>query len=235
MKKYIYSDKSAVAEAFSEYLVSKIRSTDGPIHIALSGGSTPKVVFDFLAENFSNMDWSTVRLYWGDERCVPPDDEESNYRMTRLHLLDHIGIPDSHVFRIKGENEPEREAEAYAQLLREQLPVVNGVPQFDLVILGMGDDGHTASIFPHNIALWDSDRLCEVATHPDSSQQRVTITGEVINHAKTVAFLVTGQSKQEKVTIVLNDDVESKSYPAGLVNPASGNLLWFLDEDAAGT
>jgi 6-phosphogluconolactonase len=111
--------------------------------------------------------------------------------------------------------------------------MVEGVPQFDLVILGMGDDGHTASIFPHNIHLWDSASFCEVAVHPDSGQRRITITGKVINRAKAVAFLVTGSDKAAKVKEIVKGEGEYTSYPAALVAPVSGNLTWFLDAAAA--
>ena len=131
-----------------------------------------------------------------------------------------------------GENEPKSEAKRYGQLLAEKLKTANGIPQFDLVILGMGSDGHTASIFPHEIELWDSEANCEVAVHPDSGQKRVSLTGRVINNAREVAFLVTGADKQEKVTGILNQSLESKSYPASLVKPTSGKLYWFLDEAA---
>ena len=110
---------------------------------------------------------------------------------------------------------------------------MNNIPQFDLVILGMGDDGHTASIFPHEIELWDSKNTCEVAVHPDSGQRRITITGKLINNAKTVAFLVTGSSKAEKVRTIITKEEGHDNYPASLVVPTSGDLIWFLDEEAA--
>lgn len=235
MKTKIYPDKQGVAEAFSEYLADKVKNAETVLHVALSGGSTPKVVFDHLAAHYGDLAWDKVQLYWGDERCVPPEDGQSNYKMTKEHLLHHIEIPEKNIFRIKGENDPEEEAERYGQVLANELPVVNGIARFDLVILGMGDDGHTASVFPENIDLWHSDNYCEVATHPQSGQKRVTITGKVINNAGEVAFLVTGEGKQEKVEIMLRNDEESETYPAGLVDPLSGELVWFLDEAAAGS
>ena len=206
----------------------------GTFHVALSGGSTPKIVFDVLAENFSDkVDWNKVHFYWGDERCVPPSDDESNYKMTVEHLFSKIELPKENIHRILGEKDPKGEALRYANLLEINLDRVEGVPQFDLVILGMGDDGHTASIFPHEIELWDAEDHCVVATHPDSGQKRVSINGKVINTAKEVAFLVTGASKSEKVKAVVEKTEGSEAYPASLVNPASGNLVWFLDEEAA--
>ncbi len=234
MQLKISKTKQEVALNFSRYLAILISSRE-TVHIALSGGSTPKIVFDELATNFQeDIDWSRVHLYWGDERCVAPTDDQSNYKMTRTHLISKIAIPKENIHRIKGENDPEYEAKRYADLLDEGLPKVNNIPQFDLVILGMGDDGHTASIFPHEIELWDSKKNCEVAVHPDSGQKRVSLTGKIINNADTVVFLVTGASKVEKVTEIKNKTGNYKSYPASLVNPSSGRLLWFLDEDAAG-
>ncbi|MBO6829091.1 6-phosphogluconolactonase [Allomuricauda sp.] len=229
----IYKDKQKVAEQFSSYFVDQVKDK-GTFHVALSGGSTPKIVFDVLAENFSDkVDWNKVHFYWGDERCVPPSDDESNYKMTVEHLFSKIELPKENIHRILGEKDPKGEALRYANLLEINLDRVEGVPQFDLVILGMGDDGHTASIFPHEIELWDAEDHCVVATHPDSGQKRVSINGKVINTAKEVAFLVTGASKSEKVKAVVEKTEGSEAYPASLVNPASGNLVWFLDEEAA--
>ncbi|KAA2216813.1 6-phosphogluconolactonase [Maribacter flavus] len=233
MELNVYTDKKTVALEFSKFLAKIIKERD-KVHIALSGGSTPKIVFDVLASSFKDkIDWAKVHFYWGDERCVPPTGAESNYRMTVAHLLSKIELPETNIHRIKGENDPNEEALRYSKLLDEKLPHVDGIPQFDLVILGMGDDGHTASIFPHEIQLWDSDMNCEVAIHPDSGQRRVTITGKIINHAKTVALLVTGAGKSEKVRIITQRESGYEAYPASLVNPSSNKLVWFLDEDAA--
>ncbi|MEQ8219646.1 MAG: 6-phosphogluconolactonase [Arenibacter sp.] len=224
--------KTEVAKNFSDYLEALIKENKTS-HIALSGGSTPKVVFDYMAAHYKDVDWSTVHLYWGDERCVPPTDSESNYKMTVDHLLSKINIPKDNIHRVRGEDLPELEAGRYGKVLEEELPIANNMPQFDLVILGMGDDGHTASIFPHEIGLWDSTNNCEVAIHPDSGQRRITITGKMINNAKTVAFLVTGGSKAEKVRSIIAKEEGHESYPASLVSPSSGELIWFLDEEAA--
>ncbi|MBW8199294.1 6-phosphogluconolactonase [Flagellimonas abyssi] len=229
----IYKDKQEVAKQFSSYFVDQLKDR-ATFHVALSGGSTPKIVFDVLADNFAGkVDWSKVHFYWGDERCVPPSDDESNYKMTVEHLFSKIDVPEANIHRILGEKDPVNEALRYANLLEINLDRVDKVPQFDLVILGMGDDGHTASIFPHEIALWDAEDHCVVATHPDSGQKRVSINGKVINTAKEVAFLVTGASKAEKVEAVIEKTEGSDAYPASLVNPSSGNLVWFLDEEAA--
>lgn len=233
MEVKVYTDKEEVAQRFASYFSDLVKGGD-TFHVALSGGSTPKTVFDVLARDFKDkIDWTKIHFYWGDERCVPPTDDDSNYKMTVEHLLSKIDIPEENVHRILGENNPKSEALRYANLLEINLERVGGTPQFDLVILGMGDDGHTASIFPHEIDLWDADDHCVVATHPDSGQKRVSINGKVINRAKEVTFLVTGENKAEKVNEIHNQKEGYKKYPASLVNPDSGNLIWFMDEAAA--
>lgn len=233
MELKIYTSKEEVAERFSEYLV-KITNSKEEVHIALSGGSTPKIVFDVLAKEYgADINWDNVHFYWGDERCVPPTHEESNYKMTVTHLFEKISIPEGNIHRIYGEDDPKQEAKRYAELLDEKLPKRKKIPQFDLVILGMGDDGHTASIFPHEIELWDAKENCAVAVHPDSGQRRITITGKIINNSMEVAFLVTGAGKAEKVEEIMKKEGDYVTYPASLVAPKSGQLVWFLDSAAA--
>lgn len=233
MEVRVFKDKQEVAIQFSAYFAELTKGKD-VFHVALSGGSTPKIVFDELALAYGDtIDWSKIHFYWGDERCVPPTDDQSNYKMTVEHLFSKINVLEKNIHRILGESEPQREAMRYANLLEINLDRVDGIPQFDLVILGMGDDGHTASIFPHEIELWEAKDHCVVATHPDSGQKRVSINGKVINTAKEVAFLVTGASKAGKVDEIHNDREGYKTYPASLVHPKSGKLIWFLDEAAA--
>ena len=228
-----YKDKTAVAKQFSAYFAKAVKGKK-QFHVALSGGSTPKLIFDVLASEYGKeIDWSSVHFYWGDERCVPPTDDQSNYKMTVDHLFSKVDVPEENIHRVLGENDPNREAMRYANLLEINLDRKDGIPQFDLVLLGMGDDGHTASIFPHEIDLWNSDDHCVVATHPESGQKRVSINGKVINKAKSVIFLVTGASKSEKVEEIHLRKGNYKDYPATLVNPESESLLWFMDKDAA--
>ncbi|MEO1009874.1 MAG: 6-phosphogluconolactonase [Bacteroidota bacterium] len=233
MNKRIYSTKQDVALEFANFFAELVKDKD-VFHVALSGGSTPKIVFEMLAIKFKDtIDWSKIHFYWGDERCVPPTDEQSNYKMTVDYLFLKIEVPKDNIHRILGESNPQREAFRYANLLEIYLDRVAGIPQFDLVILGMGSDGHTASIFPYEIALWEAKEHCRVATHPETDQKRITITGGLINHAKEVAFLVTGADKAEKVAEIINREGDYGTYPAALVSPMSGNLHWFLDADAA--
>lgn len=234
MKLKVYPNKQEVAKAFSEYLKEAIANSKGEYHVALSGGSTPKAIFDYMAENYKDsIEWNKLHLYWGDERCVPPTDAESNYKMTVDHLLSKIDFPEANIHRILGENDPEEEATRYGNVLEENLDSDEDGVIFDLVILGMGDDGHTASIFPYNIELWDAPTNCVTAKHPDSGQVRVSLTGKVINNASEVAFLVTGAGKAEKVEIIINELDGYEKYPAALVAPMTENLSWFMDTDAA--
>jgi 6-phosphogluconolactonase len=230
---HIYSDNEAVAAGFAEWLVDWLKSK-GNVSIALSGGSTPKVLFRLLAEQYADaVNWSKVQLFWGDERCVPPTDEESNYRMTQDLLLKHIDIPLANIHRVRGEEEPAQEAERYGTVINETLKQEGDHPIFDLIILGMGSDGHTASIFPHEKELLMADSTCAVATHPESGQKRITLTGPVINRARRVVFLVTGASKTDKVKQIIRQEGAWVSYPAAHIRPLSGKLDWFLDESAA--
>lgn len=229
----VYDTKAEVARALSGYL-ERWSAEEGFRSIALSGGSTPRVWFDLLAEEYKNrLPWQELLLFWGDERCVPPGDVQSNYRMTRKHLLDKVPVEPSHVFRIRGENPPAEEAQRYSRVLKEALPEAGGIPQLDLVILGMGDDGHTASIFPHEMELWRSGSLCEVATHPESGQKRISLTGQIINNAKQVVFLVTGANKATPLAEIRKKTTGSTQFPAAHVAPSSGRLLWLVDKDAA--
>ncbi|QRX64560.1 6-phosphogluconolactonase [Dysgonomonadaceae bacterium zrk40] len=230
----IFQSTDALCRAFTQWL-KELLIEKGTITIALSGGSTPKSLFDYWAAlPGGEIDWKRVKFFWGDERCVPPTHEESNYRMTKIHLFDRIAVPEENIFRMHGENDPSEEAVRYGRLLQQELESENSTPTFDIVMLGMGDDGHTASIFPHQMELWDSETNCVAATHPVSGQQRVSLTGRVINAARNVAFLVTGSNKADKVQeIVSKPEVAEKKYPAARVQPESGNLYWFIDRQAA--
>ena len=151
--------------------------------------------------------------------------------MTKHHLYDFVPVAEENIFRMMGENDPAAEADRYGELLQDELVNHRGVPVFDIVMLGMGDDGHTASIFPHQMALWESNANCVAATHPLSGQQRVTLTGRAINAARNVVFLVTGANKAEKVKeIVTLPDEAAKKYPAARVQPESGNLYWVMEQ-----
>ena len=202
--------------------------------IALSGGSTPLSIFKIIAEKYNNkIDWKRVALFWGDERCVPPSDSESNYRMTYENLFKYLNIPELNFCRIIGENDPEDEAKRYSDKVDSMLPHFNGIPQFDLILLGLGEDGHTASIFPYNIELFHSQKWFETSAHPVTKQMRVTATGILINNAREVFYIVTGSGKAQKVSQIINHHPGWETLPASLVKPTAGQLVWLLDEAAA--
>ena len=201
-------------------------------YMAISGGNTPLKLFKHLCDQYTSlMPWSRFKVFWGDERCVPADDPESNYGMAYHYLFRHVDIPNDHIYRIKGENEPLSEAERYSSVLYNNLPFRNGFPRFDLIILGMGDDGHIASIFPDQMHLFDSKKFCEVSEHPKTGQKRITLTGRVVNNADNIVFLVTGDQKASALSQVIYDN--NKDLPASLVRPYHGLLEWYLDASAA--
>ncbi|NLY23624.1 MAG: 6-phosphogluconolactonase [Bacteroidales bacterium] len=230
----IFNTLSDLNRSFTDWL-KEIMEEKETVTIALSGGSTPKSLFDYWATlPEGEIDWKKIKFFWGDERCVPPTDEESNYRMTKEHLFDFVPVTQANIFRIMGENEPVEEAIRYGEILQNELEKVKGTPSFDIIMLGMGDDGHTASIFPYEMILWDSAKNCVTATHPQSGQKRVSLTGKVINSSRNVVFLVTGSNKAEKVKEIISDpDLAAKKYPAARVQPDSGSLHWFIDDKAA--
>lgn len=200
------------------------------IYVALSGGNTPKTLFEYLADNYNEkIAWERIKFFWTDERCVTPDHEESNYGMASKALIKHINIPQNNIHRIHGENPPELEAVRYAEELNK-IPKVNNLPCFDLVLLGMGADGHTVSIFPDRMDLLHSDKFCENVQHPDTKQNRITITGKVVNNARKKVFFITGAGKAETIHQILEQKPESENYPATYI---TNNVKWYLDNAAA--
>lgn len=230
----IYDDIELLTEGFLRHLSGIIKeSNSGKFNISLPGGSTPKKIFDILSERYASMfNWKNINIWWGDERCVPPDDPESNYGMTERRLISKIDLPDENVFRIFGENDPAEECRRYTELMQSNIPSPEGIPVFDAVILGLGADGHIASIFPDQIAMFDSTEICETAVHPETGQQRITITGKVINHAKNVFILLSGSTKSNIVRVVINDE-EDEKVPVEYISPVSGEYIWFMDSDSA--
>ncbi len=232
----VFEDINSAAKKAVDFINSKLENLTSNqfFTIALSGGTTPKKLYGFFSENYSNkIDWNKIQLFWGDERCVYPDNSESNYRMTYENLLKHINIPSENIFRIYGEAEPDEEAVRYSELLSKKLRIINGIPSFDLIILGLGEDGHTASIFPDQLELFYAQEFCVTTVHPVTNQKRISITGKVINNADTVVFLVTGENKAEKVFEIIYEKETAKKYPAFYVNPSSKNLIWLIDKGVA--
>jgi 6-phosphogluconolactonase len=203
------------------------------LSIALSGGSTPKKIFEYISSHDTGLiRWNSIKFFWGDERCVRPEDNESNYKMARLSLFEKLNIPEKNIFRVFGEVEPGNEAIRYGKIIAENISVEKKLPRFDIMILGLGEDGHTASIFPGNTKLFHSLNYCEVATHPLSKQKRITLTGPVINNSRNIVFMVTGSDKARMVANIIQNNEEA-GYPASMVKPVNGKLTWLLDAEAA--
>ncbi|HJZ40394.1 MAG TPA: 6-phosphogluconolactonase [Bacteroidales bacterium] len=217
--------------------VSALSRVQQRIGIAFSGGNTPKVFFKHLAasQKISGelLNWNTIHIFWVDERCVPPDHPDSNYGMTLKHLLQEINIPDSNIHRIWGENNPVREAGRYSEEILRFVVQENGIPVFDWIFLGMGSDGHTASIFPDRLDLMNSVNICEAVKHPSSGQNRITLTGRTIMNANRITFMVTGKSKSKVIRQILEGKPEAEKFPAGLIKQSGGKPEYYFDGEAA--
>lgn len=236
MPKYLHLHDSpeAAAAALAEFMYNLLNKHEGELSVALSGGSTPKLLFEYLAENYADrMDWSRLRIFWGDERCVPVDHADSNAGMAKKAWLDKVGIPAGQIHPMVCNGNAEEAARSYSEVLSRNLRSAQGRPQIDLIILGLGEDGHTASIFPHQMDLLMSDEHTAVARHPESGQERLTLTGGVLNEGGMVAFLVTGAKKAERVAQLIHQSDGYRQLPAAYVQPASGQLHWFLDREAS--
>jgi 6-phosphogluconolactonase len=205
-------------------------------NILISGGKTSEILFNYFANNYINeIKWQNVHFFWVDERCVPSDHPESNFGTANKLLLKKLNISLSQLHPIVGENHPYLEADRYSTLIHKHFNLFNDIPQFDLTLLGVGTDGHIASIFPNQIDLFFSNRLYEVTTHPGTGQQRISATGKIINNSANIFFIVIGERKAEIIKQILGDtNIENKNkIPALLVNPHHGNSEWFLDQQAA--
>lgn len=208
----------------------------GRFTIALSGGSTPKSMFNLLATNArTSLPWDRMFFFWGDERHVPPTDVDSNYRMADEAMLSKVPVPAGNVFRIPTENpDAAAAAEAYEQTLRKFFALEPGaIPRFDLILLGLGPDGHTASLFPGTAALHEKSRLVVANWVEKLKTSRLSFTFPVLNAAACVAFLVSGTDKAPALHSVLESDAPGEQYPAKLVHPTNGKLLWLIDRAAA--
>jgi len=208
----------------------------GQFTIALSGGSTPRNLYTLLAANAaSSLPWAKMFFFWGDERHVPPTDPESNYRMAEETLLSKVPIPPANIFRVAAENpDAEVAAASYVQTLRKFFKVSVGVvPRFDLILLGMGPDGHTASLFPGSAALQEKSRLVVANWVEKLKTSRITFTLPLLNAARCTAFLVSGTDKAAVLREVLEGKAAGEKYPSKLVKPTDGNLIWFVDRAAA--
>ncbi|HEY1883698.1 MAG TPA: 6-phosphogluconolactonase [Candidatus Cybelea sp.] len=231
----VCADSADLAQTLANLIVTSANTAvanRGGFLIALSGGSTPKAAYELLAGNAlcKAVPWDRVSVYFGDERCVPPDDERSNYRMAERAFLDAVPIPHGNVHRIRGEIDPGLAANEYASTLRANF---GSAPQLDLILLGLGEDGHTASLFPGSDPDLDDGALVRAVYAQAQQMWRVTVTPAVINAAQRVVFAVEGIAKAPVLAAVYEGPRDPIKYPAQIVSPASGGLTWLVDEAAA--
>ncbi|HEX5273750.1 MAG TPA: 6-phosphogluconolactonase [Candidatus Rubrimentiphilum sp.] len=231
----VFEAPQDVAVALADLFVSETRSAiehRGGCFIALAGGRTPQAAYSLLAssERRDAIDWTHVFIYFGDERCVPPESDESNYKMASESFLSKMPIPPKHVHRMHGEDEPERAARAYSQLLVETM---GEVPHFDLMLLGMGDDGHTASLFPGTDPATDEEQLVRAVFVEKYGVHRLTLTPLVINHSRRIAIAVEGAAKAATLRVVREGPYDPVKYPVQIVQPADGKFTWLADQAAA--
>lgn len=221
------------AEIFAEQAAQSI-TTRNRFLVALNGGGTPARLFQLLAAEYRDkVEWRKTHIFWGDERCVPPNDPGSCYGQAKETLLDHIAIPEQNIHRIKGELEPVSASMAYAQTLKSFAEDGLKFPRFDLVYLGMGEDGHTASLFPGSPVDVTEATLPVTAHYQDRPANRVTLTQLVFNQAHMIVFMATGEKKAVTLAEVLSDRYNPEFYPAQRIDPQNGELIWLVDEDAA--
>jgi 6-phosphogluconolactonase len=227
----ILADKSALVKRSHEIVISRIQEAINEkdrFTIALSGGSTPKPLYEALSNE--SLPWAKIHVFWGDERYVPATHQDSNQLMARQTWLDKIEIPDSNIHAMNTSAEdPQQDAEQYEAELSNFFSTDAEFPTFDLILLGMGDDGHTASLFPHTEALKVSDRL--IAVGNKDGQPRLTFTVPLINHADCVVFMVAGENKRPALKEIFAPQGDSTQYPARLIQP-QGELFWLLDQSA---
>ena len=220
----------AAAREFVQ-IVTKSVNTHGQCLVALSGGSTPTRLYKLLANE--KVDWPRVHFFWGDERCVPADDDGNNYGQAKKVLFDKIDLPLENIHRVKSDLEPQAAAEEYSATLKHFAIAPLDWPRFDIVLLGMGDDGHTASLFPNSPIDKDKPVIAVTAHYQDRPANRVSLTELVINSAKNIFFLVSGAGKAETLKRVLSDAHTPDELPAQRIDPVKGRTVWFVDEDAA--
>jgi 6-phosphogluconolactonase len=223
----------AAAERFVNYSIASIHER-GSFAVALAGGATPRRAYELLGtdEFKDRVNWLRVNLFFSDERMVPPDLPESNYRMVSDALISRVPLPPENVHRIKGETAPQASAESYEAELKSFFGTTSW-PRFDWVWLGMGDDGHTASLFPGSDALKENAKWVIATRHPRTGQARITLTLPVFNSAARVTFLVTGEKKAAPLARVLHDDATIEEMPAQKIRPVNGILEWLVDRAVA--
>lgn len=236
LKIEVLPNLEAISHCAASFFVSASKNsiaTKKRFAVTISGGLTPRRLYMLLgSENYRDqVDWRHVHFFWAGERCVPKDHEESNFKITLDTLLSRVSIPDGNIHRIRGEEDPEKAASDYEEDIRKFFGM-SGIPMFDLVILGMGEDGHTASLFPGSKLLKETIRLAVPVYLPKPTWNRITLTFPILNNATQILFLVAGRSKASILSEILGDR-EKKRFPVGLINPVHGYMTWLIDQEAA--
>jgi len=235
----IYGSVKELMEAAARILeeeAARAVTSNRELYVALPGGDTPRTLYRRLAEEpfRSEISWSRIHFFWSDERCVPPNHPESNFRMVSDTLLSRISIPEKNIHRIRGEARPDEEAGRYGREINQVVPIISGgMPRFSWILLGLGKDGHTASLFPEAAAMHAAKIICATAVHPESGRRRITMTLPLINNAARISFIVSGKDKAEIVSEILNKDSDHRRYPAAMVASKDGLFEWLLDAGAA--
>jgi 6-phosphogluconolactonase len=228
-----YETANRLAMDFIRYTENILAYRD-TLYIALSGGATPQLFFDIIAKEYPRaLAWNKLHFFWVDERCVQSDDPESNYGNVHRILFSKVLIPRANLHPVHGGDDPVNEVVRYTGEILSVVPCVNSFPVFDLILLGMGNDGHTASIFPGQSGLFETNAICSISQHPQTYQKRITLTGKVINNASNIVFLVTGSNKADKIKSILNNENGAFLYPAQKISPLNGSVSWYLDNEAA--
>jgi 6-phosphogluconolactonase len=235
----IYPDSNTLSHEAAQYIVrlaTEAIASHGYFTIALSGGSTPKALYTLLGNEpyHGQIDWALVEIFWSDERCVPPDSSDSNYQLAQEVLLSKIPIAANQVHRMPADKVDRDEASHEYTLEMQRVFGTDGIPSFDLLQLGMGPEGHTASLFPHQASLHEQQRLVMPVNVPKPPPPRLTFTPPLLNAARHVLFLVTGSEKADALQAVLEGSYQPEEYPAQIIRPPHGEVTWMLDTAAAG-
>ncbi|HEY4787696.1 MAG TPA: 6-phosphogluconolactonase [Bacteroidales bacterium] len=228
-----YDTANRLAMDFIRFTENMLQYRDS-LYIALSGGNTPQLMFEILANEYPKaLVWNRLHFFWVDERCVLSEDPESNYGNAFRLLFSKVAIPKNNIHPIHGGDDPLSEVVRYTGEILAHVPCSKNMPVFDLILLGMGNDGHTASIFPGQADLFETMAICSISQHPQTLQKRITLTGKVINNASEIVFLVTGSNKADQIKSILFDEEEASIFPAKKIKPLNGALSWYLDNESA--
>lgn len=235
MKIHTFDTPEETAKALTHELLKQLDVVRrDAFHLAISGGHSSELLFEIWAQKYyKSIPWHRIHLYWADERCVPPTHQESNYGMARRLFLEKVPVPPHQIHRILGESNPENEARRYAELVKTNLPLKDDYPAFDVILLGIGTDGHTSSLFPDRKDLLIAPETYAVATNPYTGQKRITLTGPPILRAGRTLFHVVGKEKAPILAQIINAPAEAEQYPSGYITQNADHAEYFIDKAAA--